>query len=302
MVNIKAAFKSDRLMKALTGMTINEFNSLVISFEKSFKAHNKIINQHKKRIRKPGAGPKHTLDTIAKKLFYILFYIKCYPTFDLAGFYFDGVDRAQPCRWTNQLLPILERTLGYEIVLPARQISTVEEFQKKFPEIKDIFIDGTERPIQRPKKPKRQKKYYSGKKKRHTRKNIIGSDKDRKVLFLSKTKAGKTHDKKALDKSGLMENIPDDVTSWFDTGFIGVKNKNIMIPKKKRKKKPLTEEESEQNRTISGIRILSENAINGPKRFRAISDVFRSRMAGLDDRLMNVACGLWNYHLRMAVA
>jgi hypothetical protein len=300
MVNIKAAFKSDRSAKALTGLTINEFNSLLISFERNFKANKKIINKRRKRIRKEGAGPKHTLDSVAEKLFFILFYVKCYPTFDVAGFYFGGVNRAQPCRWVSNLLSILEKTLGYEVVLPERQINSVEEFQRKFPEIKDIFIDGTERPIQRPKNGKRQRKYYSGKKKRHTKKNIIASDQDRKVLFLSKTKTGKTHDKKALDKSGLAASIPDNVTSWYDTGFIGVHSQNIMIPKKRRKNKPLTLEESQENRIISGIRILSENAINGPKRFRAITDVFRSRIAGLDDKLMNVACGLWNYHLRLA--
>ncbi|MFH1565404.1 MAG: transposase family protein [bacterium] len=300
MVNIKAAFKSDRTMKALTGMTIYEFNSLLISFEKNFKAHKKIINKFRKRLRKEGGGSKHNLDTIEKKLFFILFYIKCYPTCDLSAFYF-GVHRAQPPRWVRSLLSILEKTLDYEIVLPERQISSVEEFQKKFPEIKDIFIDGTERPIQRPKNGKKQKKNYSGKKKRHTKKNIIASDKDRKVLFLSKTKAGKTHDKKTLDKSSLIENIPDNVTCWFDTGFIGVNKNNIMMPKKKSKNRPLTEAERQENRIISGIRVLSENAINGPKRFGAISNIFRSRMAELDDKLMNVACGLWNYHLRMAV-
>ena len=301
MINIKVAFRSDRSIKGLTGMTINEFNSLLISFERNIKAHKKIINKTKKRVRKDGSGSKHTLDTLEKKLFFILFFIKCYPTCDLSAFYFN-VHRAQPPRWVKNFLIILEQTLGYEVVLPARQISTVEEFQLLFPEIKDLFIDGSERPNQRPKNGKRQTKYYSGKKKRHTRKNIIGSDEKRKILFLSRTKPGKMHDKKVLDKSGLMENVPDNVTSWFDTGFIGVKKDNIMIPKKKRKKKPLTPEKSHENRIISGIRILSENAINGPKRFRSISDVFRSRMAGLDDRLMNVACGLWNDHLRMAIA
>ena len=301
MINISSAFKSDRLMKALTGMTIYEFNSLLISFKRNFKINKQIINKNKERKRKEGGGLKHTLDSIEKKLFFILFYIKCYPTFDVTGFYFGGVNRAQPCRWVKKLLPILEKTLGYEVVLPERQISSVEEFQQKFPAIKDIFIDGTESPVQRPKNGKRQTKYYSGKKKRHTRKNIIASDENKKILFLSKTKPGKIHDKKALDKSGLVETIPDDVTAWFDTGFVGVKKRNIMMPKKKRKNSPLIKEEKQENRTISGIRILSENAINGPKRFRAISDIFRNHIVGLDDKLMNIACGLWNYHLRLAV-
>lgn len=299
MVNIKYAFKSDRVMKALTGMTIYEFNSLLISFENIFQANKKIINKQKKRKRKEGAGLKHTLDTIEKKLFFILFYAKCYPTLDLAGFYF-GVDRAQPFRWVNVLLPILEKTLGHEVVLPDRLIRGIEEFQRKYPEIKDIFIDGTERPIQRPKNGKRQKKNYSGKKKAHTRKNIVISDENRKIIALTPTKSGKTHDKKMLDKSGITNKIPANIAQWFDTGFIGENSNIIMMPKKKPKGKILSDEEKQENRTISGIRILSEHAINGPKRFRIISDKFRKQLAALDDKFMLVTCGLWNYHLRLA--
>ena len=299
MVNIKLAFKSDRMMKAITGMTINEFNSLLLSFETQLQIQKKIINKLKKRKRKEGAGPKPTLDNLEKKLFFILFYIKCYPTFDLAGFYF-GVNRSQPFRWFNALLPVIEKTLGYEIVLPERQINSPEEFQRKFPDLKDIFIDGTERPTQRPKNKKQQKKSYSGKKKRHTRKNIVASNEDREILHLTPTKSGKLHDKRALDKSGLMDNIPKEITKWFDLGFLGVLADNVMMLKKKPPKGKLISEESAENKTVSGIRVLSEHAINGPKRFRIISDVFRNHLAGIDDKAMLISCGLWNYHLRMA--
>lgn len=300
MVNIKIAFKSDRLMKAITGMTVSEFNSLLISFEKLFKDNKKIINKSQERQRKDGGGSKHTLDTIEKKLFFALFYLKCYPTFDLAGFYF-GVNRSQSFRWTRFLLPILEKTLSYEIVLPKRQISSPEEFEKEFPEIKDLFVDGTERPIQRPKNKKKQKSNYSGKKKKHSRKNIVASDEKRKILILTPTKYGKAHDKKLLDKSGLLPNIPENVTIWTDTGFIGLNKNNHMLPKKKPKGENLTLWEKAENKIISGIRVLSEHAINGPKRFRIISDIFRNRLAGMDDKAMLITCGLWNYHLRMAV-
>lgn len=299
MVNIKIAFKSDRVMKSLTGMTIYEFNSLLISFEKIFQDNKKIINKQKKRKRREGAGLKHTLDTIEKKLFFILFYIKCYPTLDLAGFYFNA-NRSQPFRWVNVLLPILEKTLGYEVVLPDRQINSIEEFQRKYPEIKDIFIDGTERPIQRPKNGKRQKKNYSGKKKAHTRKNVVVSSESRKIIVLTPTKSGKVHDKKVLDKSGIENKIPANIAKWFDTGFIGANSDIVMMPKKKPKGKELTQEEKEENKTISGIRILSEHAINGPKRFRIITDKFRKQLAALDDKMMLIACGLWNYHLRLS--
>lgn len=35
--------------------------------------------------------------------------------------------------------------------MPPKRISSMEEFLLKFPEAKDLFVDGVERPIQRPK-------------------------------------------------------------------------------------------------------------------------------------------------------
>lgn len=111
----------------------------------------------------------------------------------------------------------LKKALGYEIVLPKRKIHSVEEFIKLFSDVKDVFLDGTERKIQRPKKKKNQNKQYSGKKKTHTRKNVIMTEEKKKVLFLSKTKSGKRHDKKIYGKSILK--IPPNVAKWTDTGF-----------------------------------------------------------------------------------
>jgi hypothetical protein len=41
----------------------------------------------------------------------------------------------------------------------------MEEFLQRFPDVKEVILDGTERPIQRPKNPEKQKEHYSGKKK-----------------------------------------------------------------------------------------------------------------------------------------
>jgi ribosome-associated translation inhibitor RaiA len=185
-MNIKTAFKSNRLMKSLTGMTINEINNLTVTFTHIFETNRQINHKKNKKQRQLGGGRKHKLSTTLEKLFFILFYIKCYPTFDLAGFYFD-VNRSQTLRWTQALLPILEQTLGHNIVLPKRQIHTKEEFAKTFPEIKDLFIDGVERPINKPKNKKQNRKNYSGKKKRHVKKNIIVSNDKKEILFLSPT-------------------------------------------------------------------------------------------------------------------
>ncbi len=85
MINIKRALGSDRLMKALTGMTIEKFKGLLPTFRNGLQKNK--ANQKETRERAEGGGRKHTLNDAQSKLFFILFYLKCYPTYDLAGFF-----------------------------------------------------------------------------------------------------------------------------------------------------------------------------------------------------------------------
>lgn len=66
------------------------------------------------RQRALGGGGKARLRTFQDKFFYILFYFKSYPTFDLSGLLFE-IDRAQAHYWMHRLQPILEATLGEKI-------------------------------------------------------------------------------------------------------------------------------------------------------------------------------------------
>jgi len=142
-------FKDERLMRSLTGLNFSEFETLLPTFENMlFELQNRKV-----RRRAIGGGCKGILLDAKHKLFYILFYMKTYPTFDVAAFVF-GTVRSVTFEWKIKLLPVLERALGRVVTLPKRQIMSVEEFFQSFPEVKDIFIDGTERPVQRPRKSK----------------------------------------------------------------------------------------------------------------------------------------------------
>ena len=147
MLRIDHALHSARVVKALTGLSILEFIDLTDRFAQTL-AHHRGAAQRKTRQRQPGAGRKPRLTTAEDKLFFILFYVKCYPTFDVAGVLFD-VHRAQPHRWVHTLLPLLEQTLGEAVVLPARKIDDVTAFFERFPQIKNLFMDGQERPKKR---------------------------------------------------------------------------------------------------------------------------------------------------------
>jgi len=301
MIRVANILTNNRQMKALTGLTKGEFDILLINFTT-------ILYEHfakRDRKRGVGGGRKGSLIDTRNKLFYILFYLKIYPTYDLAGFVF-GADRSRCCRWANNLLPLLERALGRSIIMPKRKISSVKELVENCSEAKDLFIDGTERKIQRPKKSKLKKKRYSGKKKMHTRKNIIVCDEKRRIIYVSPSKDGKIHDYKQLQKTGILEHIPKGVTIWVDKGFqrikVGLKNNNsVLIPHKKPRGKTLTKEHKEENKVISGIPMVVEHAINGVKRFGVMSDVYRNRR-GQDDNMIYACSALWNFHLQYATS
>ena len=231
-------------------------------------------------------------------LFFILFYCKTYPTFDLAAAIFN-VNRSQTNRWFHKLLPLLEKALGKEITLPARKLETMEQLFSLYPEIKDVFIDSTERRIRRPQDKEKQRDYYSGKKKTNTVKNTVITTKYKEILFLGETCRGSKHDKKDYDDNQLGDMDPN-ITQWVDTGYQGIAKlrDNFKIPTKKPKGGELTQEEKKRNQEISSIRVVNEQAIGGIKRLRCVSDIYRNVGLGVLDQLMVVAAAIWNLELR----
>jgi hypothetical protein len=132
MLRLEKVFREERLMRGLTGLNFVEFEALLPTFERILQE----IQRSKARRRAVGGGCRGILSDAKLKLFYILFYMKAYPTFDVAAFIF-GTVRSVTFEWKSKLLPVLERALGRVITLPQRQIRSVEEFLRLFPEVKD---------------------------------------------------------------------------------------------------------------------------------------------------------------------
>jgi hypothetical protein len=283
----------------MTGLNLKAFESLVPSFTQAYEQCR--VNPDIERKRAVGGGRKATLRTPREKLFYILLYCKCYPTFDLLSALF-GFDRSCAWDWVHGLLPILEQTLGSKQVLPERKLRSMEEFLERFPDVTEVILDGTERPVQRPKDVAQQQEHYSGKKKRHTRKHITGSTRKKRVILLSQARGGRIHDKRQLEEANLVEYIPDEVAIEGDLGFQGLQNEfdNVHLPHKKPKGKELTQQQKQENREFSRQRVVCEHAHAGIKRYRAVTDVYRNRVPDFDDHLMLNSVGLWNFYLDAA--
>ena len=298
MVSIKRAMKSNSRLNALTGLKIKQFRMAATNFgvylRKSFEEQRGVSLDR---------GRDFVLKSSEEKLFFILFYMKCYPTFEVGGLFFE-VHKSSCCRWVKWFLPAVQEILQKELVLPKRKISDPAEFVRLFPGVQEVFVDGTERPIQRPKDHERQKANFSGKKKRHAKKNIVVNDEKKRILILSETREGKTHDFKIYKDAGIGDGIPGDIPCYVDTGFQGIEAQSpqlmIVMPKKKPPGGELSVEEKASNKETSGRRILSEHAIGGAKRYGIVSDVYRNHGRDLDDSVMLVACGLWDYYLKTA--
>jgi hypothetical protein len=146
---------------------------------------------------------------------------------------------------------------------------TVDALNKLLVEGQDVLIDGTERPVLRPSYPDVQKEFYSGKKK-HTIKNLIFSDLNNNILYISQTWEGKMHDKMMCDIEQL--EFSKKVTLWLDSGFEGFNPENAEInrPKKKPKGRELTDIEKKSNQQISITRVKVEHAIVNCKVFRIL--------------------------------
>lgn len=295
-MNIRSALRTDRMSKALTGLTVQEFTHLVTDFSWNYQEYE--AQRKPDRKRKLGGGRDSYLERMEDKLFYALWYLKTYPTFDVASFYV-GFARSKAHKWAHILFPVLEQTLKRKLVLPQRRISDPEEFLRLFPEAREVFADGMERSIQRAKNKKKQQKNYSGKKKQHTRKSVVVSDVKRRILIVTKQKSGRRHDKRLADKESIFEHLPKNIDAYADTAFNGEQrvHERLYIPRKKPKGGQLTAQEKEMNTLISSFRVVVEHAIGGIKRYGCMSQKLRNRKAFIDDQFLLLTAGLWNFHL-----
>lgn len=283
------------LFKSFTGVTLAAFAELLPVFRQAYQddLDRRDAQRPVPRQRQRGGGSKGALSRLEDKLVFILCYFRLYPVQMLQGYLF-GMGQPQANEWIHRLTPILNQALGYEQQLPARQSKDIEVLLAACPGL-EFIIDGTERPIRRPKDPEHQQTKYSGKKKRHTVKNNVITNKgDGKIKGLSATVTGKTHDKKLADEQDL--NFPPHSKLWKDTGFQGYEPANTQTfqPKKKPKGGQLTPQEKVQNAAISSERIGVEHSIGGAKVFRIVQHVFRNIKQDFDDLVMETACGLHN--------
>ena len=158
-----------------------------------------------------------------------------------------------------------------------------------------IIVDVTESPVERPKHG--QKRWYSGKKKRHTIKaQIVICALTKKVIAIF-VDCGRTHDFEMWKKS-IGVKVVKHIKIQGDSGYQGIVklHKNSETPKKKSKKHPLTKEDKANNRRIGSERVVIEHVNRWLKRLRIIAERYRNRRKRFGLRV-SLFCGLHNFEL-----
>lgn len=254
--------KKEQKFRRVTGVTVEKFDEVLLKLEILYtKTREKRLKKKKNRSRELGGGRKRKL-SLEERFFLLLVFYRTYATNIFLGEIF-GIDETTVSRNIKDLEPVLAQIFR----IPERKIFLEEN------DIQELLYDGSEQERERPKK--KQRKFYSGKKKRHTKKFQIvcvkkkpeffedGKTKKKtrtRIVAFSEVFPGITHDKKMYDQCRVQK--PPSVVGFGDSAYQGT---TLLVPHKKPQKKELCKEKKEYNRIISSIRIPIEHTIGKMK-------------------------------------
>lgn len=138
-------------------------------------------------------------------------------------------------------------------------------------EVDYLLIDSFETPIKRSSINEKQKKKYSGKKKRHTLKSQLITDEKGEIIQIDAGFDGPTADIEIYRDTKLKK-------EWLKKPKLGDKayvGEDIETPKKKPKRGELTEEEKAKNRELSAKRVIVEHSVRRVKTFKIMRQDYR---------------------------
>ena len=230
----------------------------------SLKMFGEMLEVIKNELRNFGRPAKLSRE---EQLLLTLMYLREYRTEFHIGLTY-GVSESTVCRTIKKIENVLIKSDKFH--LPGKKVLRSNDTL-----IETALIDAAEQKIERPKKKQRQ--YYSGKKKCHTQKaQLMVNPKSQEVICTDFSK-GKKHDFQLFKESRSM--MSPDICGVGDTGYQGLASlhQNSQTPVKKSKRRPLTKEQKLNNRKLARERILVEHVIRRLKIFRILKECYRNR-------------------------
>jgi hypothetical protein len=311
--------RQPKLFLSVTGMNLHQFQTLLPQFEQATeklerRRKKRVVVTGNKRLRGIGGGAQFA-NSLPDRLLMLLFYYRLYLTQEFMTLLFKAQDKSVICRSIQLMRPVFESVLPVpeharrrilslaekEQKRRKKRIGSIEEFQKAYPEL-SFIIDGVEQPKRKPKKPAKRKSDYSGKKKRHTLKQLVIGTPSGIIVDQSPSTGGRPHDFKLFKddhaRRGISNQFKDyRVTLYGDSGFDGMGTMGLPVTvrlnEKGRRNHPLSREQKKLNRLRSSTRIKIEHTFSRRKKYQIAADIYRNRDEDYD-QTMNIVAGLVN--------
>lgn len=311
--------RKPKLFLSVTGMNCHQFQALLPQFTAVYdklerERKRKVVRTGQKRLRRIGGGAPFN-NAVADRLLMLLLYYRLYLTQEFMTLLFKAEAKSVICRSIQQMRPVFQAVLPVperarrrileladkEQKRRTKRIGSIEEFKQAYPEL-TFIIDGVEQPKRKPKAPQKRKSDYSGKKKRHTLKQIVIGTPAGIIVDQSPAVGGRTHDFKVFkddqQSRSSCEVFKDYRTTIYgDSGFDGMSAMGlamtVRLNEKARRNHPLTRAQKKLNRLRSSTRIKIEHTFSRRKKYRIASDIYRNRDEDYD-QTMNIVGGLVN--------
>jgi hypothetical protein len=288
--------KHPAVFRAMTGLTVEAFDGMLPALLRAFHEDRGRRLDRPGRRRAVGGGDTFDLEPADQFLLAVV-WLRQYPTQECLGYLF-GVSDSSALRAVRRCLPVLERAGRDSMRLPdpgrgrRRDLPALLRDTPGLVVVVDTFEQRTHRPR------RRQRAYYSGKKKAHTLKSQVAVDEEGRVVDVGKSRPGPTADLKVFRRSGLAGRLARaKVGALGDLAYVGidglVKGLRGATPRRKPRGKDRPAEDRRYNRAFARRRIKVEHAIGRLRRFQALSQVNRHGRRGHEARVRAVA-GLVN--------
>jgi hypothetical protein len=245
-----------------------------------------VVSGHQEKIRRKSGRPSKL--SVADQIVLTLEYWREYRTFFHLGTSW-GLHESSVCRIVQRVEMIL--TTSKAFALPGKK-----RLQQADHTLETVVVDASETPLERPRK--KQRRYYSGKKKRHTLKSQVVIDKCTKQIICTAHCRGAQHDFALYKQSGVQPEA--DITCLGDRGYQGLNklHSNSQTPEKKPRGQKLAAEAKRRNRALARLRIVVEHVIRHLKIFRILAERYRNRRRRFSLRF-NLIAGLFNFELNL---
>jgi hypothetical protein len=292
------------VFRSLTGLTVEAFDQMLPQLLAAFRADRRRRLDRPGRQRAQGGGDHFDL-AVADQFLLTVVWLRQYPTQECLGYLF-GVSDSTALRAVRRCLPVLEARGKDSMRLPdpgKGQRRDLPALLKQTPALA-VIIDTFEQRTHRPER--RQRAYYSGKKKAHTLKSQVAVDEGGRVVDVGPSRPGRWADLKVFRRSGLVGKlIRAGVGALGDLAYVGLGGVSPRLrgatPRRKPRGKERPPEDRRYNRAFARRRIKVEHAIGRLRRFQALSAVNRHGREGHAARVRAVA-GLVNRMLDQKAA